>query len=90
MDSANSSKEESVVVYSPVYTFSGKSCSYSPNGKYALFTNGKQVSILNIDTQFIDYSLFCSDRVDFAEWSPNSNYIMCCVRRSNAIEVFVL
>lgn len=87
MEQDQSSNGESVVVYSPVYMFSGKSCAYSPNGKYALFTNGKQVSVLNVDTQFIDFTLFCSDRVDFAEWSPNSEYIMCCVRRSNSIEV---
>lgn len=90
MESDSSKVEDSVVVYSPVYAFSGKSCAYSPNGKFVLFTNGKQVSVMSVDSQFIDFTLFCSDRVDYAEWAPNSEYILCCVKRSNSIEVSIV
>ena len=60
------------VVYSPVYSFSGKSCSYSPDGRHVLFTNGKEVHILSMESQMMEFNLYCSDRVDYAEWSPNS------------------
>ena len=89
MEQEQETKEISNVVYSPLYTFSGKSISYSPNGKFALFTYEKQVHVINTDTQYIDFTIYCSDRIDYAEWSPNSEYILCCVRRNNSIEVFL-
>ena len=75
------------VVYSPVYSFSGKSCSYSPDGQHVLFTNGKEVHILSTETQMMEFNLYCSDRVDYAEWSPNSLLVLCFVKRNNTIEV---
>ena len=83
-------EKDSTIVYSPTYSFSGKSCSFSPNGKYVLFTNGKQFYIMDIEQELITTTVFCSDRVDYAEWSPNSEYILCSIRRSNTIEVIFL
>ena len=83
-------EKDSTIVYSPAYSFSGKSCSFSPNGKYALFTNGKQVYIMDVEQQLIETTIYCSDRVDYAEWSPNSEYILCCIHRNNSIEVIFL
>ena len=87
----DSEKEKDfTIVYSPTYSFSGKSCSFSPNGKYVLFTNGKQFYIMDIEQELITTTVFCSDRVDYAEWSPNSEYILCSIRRNNTIEVIFL
>ena len=83
-------EKDSTIVYSPAYSFSGKSCSFSPNGKYVLFTNGKQFYIMDIEQELITTTVFCSDRVDYAEWSPNSEYILCCIHRNNSIEVIFL
>lgn len=87
MESNPASSDSSAIIYSPTYEFSGKSCSLSPNGKQALYTKGKQVYVVNIESGLIEISILCSDRVDYAEWSPNSERILCCVRRSNSIEV---
>ena len=83
-------EKDSTIVYSPTYSFSGKSCSFSPNGKYVLFTNDKQFYIMDIEQELITTTVFCSDRVDYAEWSPNSEYILCCIHRNNSIEVIFL
>ena len=83
-------EKDSTIVYSPAYSFSGKSCSFSPNGKYVLFTNGKQFYIMDIEQELITTTVCCSDRVDYAEWSPNSEYILCCIHRNNSIEVIFL
>ena len=77
----------SVIIFSPVFTYSGKSCRLSPDGKRVVFSNGTNVSVMNVETQCIEFTLFCSDRVDAAEWSSDSNLISCLVKRNNSIEV---
>ena len=75
------------VQFSPTYMFSGKGCRFSPDGKYILFTTGKQVEVIQSNMQTSAFTLFCSDRVDYAEWSPDSTRILCIIRRNNSIEV---
>lgn len=87
MSKGDTPKNECTVTYSPVYSYSGKSCAYSPDGKHVLFTNGKEVHIVSTETQMVEFNLFCSDRVDYAEWSPNSQLLLCVVKRNNTIEV---
>lgn len=53
-----------------------------------MFTTGKQVEVIQSETQNSLFTLFCSDRVDFAEWSPDSTRILCIIRRNNSIEVW--
>ena len=77
MEEEESGARHSIVIYSPEYTYSGKSCCYSPDGQYLLFSNGKEVEILTVTDQVIRFTLYCSDRVDYAEWSPDSSHILC-------------
>ena len=88
MEEEEHSGHHSIVIYSPEYTYSGKVCVYSPNGEYLLFSNGKEVDVMTISDQVIRFTLYCSDRVDYAEWSPDSLHILCLVRRSGSIEVW--
>ena len=88
MESLPSELSGSNIQFSPTYTYSGKKCQYSPNGEYILFTTGKQVEVVQSETQNSLFTLFCSDRVDFAEWSPDSTRILCIIRRNNSIEVW--
>ena len=87
MEEEESGARHSIVIYSPEYTYSGKSCCYSPDGQYLLFSNGKEVEIMTVTDQVIRFTLYCSDRVDYAEWSPDSSHILCLVRRNGSIEV---
>ena len=89
MDMDEKTVQGANVQFSPTYTFSGKGCRFSPDGKYILFTTGKQVEVIQSDTQASVFTLFCSDRVDYTEWSPDSTRILCIIRRNNSIEVDV-
>lgn len=73
--------------FSPLYEYSGKACMLSPDGNHTLFSYEKQIIIIENDTQTSVVKLFCSDRVDSAEWSPNSKLVFGIVRRSKSMEV---
>ena len=72
---------------SPLYEYSGKSCGFSPDGRYILFSHENQIIIIDTNTQKSVFKLFCSDRVDWAEWAPDSKHILGIVRRNKSVEV---
>ena len=75
------------VCLSPLYEYSGKSCKFSPDGRYILFSHENQIIVIETKSQKSVFKLFCSDRVDWAEWAPDSKFILGIVRRNKSVEV---
>ena len=66
----------------------GSSSLISPSNAYLAISSGSRLTIRDVKTSEVLHIFSCIDRVEKAEFSPDSQFILCAMFSRNAVQIF--
>lgn len=66
----------------------GSSSLFSPSNIYIAIISGSRLTIRNARTSEVIHIFSCIDKIEKAEFSPDSQFILCAMFSRNAVQIF--
>lgn len=74
--------------FSEAYPFAGPHPQFSPNGEYLAVVVEYRILIRSCDTLRVVQLYSCLDRIQFFDWSPDSKYVLCCLKGKPIVQIW--